>query len=225
MARAIPARRHNATALKSGREPCPDAGSPPALARGRLTANGLDPVILRGGYGGQVRATALAWLDPAPGNERCLWSRQGRTSGKASTAPNWTPCPRRTHRIQGAPRPIRRTHPAPYPGKSTAEVHGHHNAATGSSCLVPGQARGRLHQHRIPRPATALTRAIPPLYRGRTSVNSGPQMDHGDPPAATPATASAVDAVDWPRSQSPMTSDDAPTGQSRPRDFQGPSVA
>jgi len=129
----------------------------PGAAHRSLQDAGHNPVVLRGGMGAKALDRRPC---PAPARARashhCWRWPPGPTSGKASTAPPWTPCsspPRSRSQgrlVQYAGRILR-----PYPGKATGRNprlprHRHRR-----SRRIAGQTRRRIHQPRIPRPPAA----------------------------------------------------------------------
>jgi superfamily II DNA or RNA helicase len=102
----------------------------------RLTAalrqRGHDPVVLRGGMGAKARAAALARLQPRPDGPPLLAVATGPYVGEGFDCPALdtlflaAPIAFKGRLVQYAGRVLR-----PHPGKTTAEVHDYHDAATG----------------------------------------------------------------------------------------------
>jgi superfamily II DNA or RNA helicase len=101
----------------------------------RLTAalreRGHDPVVLRGGMGAKARTTALARLQPRPDGPPLLAVATGPYVGEGFDCPALdtlflaAPIAFKGRLVQYAGRVLR-----PHPGKTTAEVHDYHDAAT-----------------------------------------------------------------------------------------------
>ena len=97
-----------------------------------LRGHGYDPVILRGGMGAKARTTALARLDPQPGQSPLLIVATGPYIGEGFDCPALdtlflaVPIAFKGRLVQYAGRILR-----PHPGKITAEVHDYHDIATG----------------------------------------------------------------------------------------------
>lgn len=97
-----------------------------------LRDRGHDPVILRGGMGAKARRVALARLDPQPEGPPLLAVATDSYVGEGFDCPPLdtlfltAPAAFKGGVVQHAGRVLR-----PYPGKTTAEVHDYHDAATG----------------------------------------------------------------------------------------------
>lgn len=97
-----------------------------------LREHGHDPVVLRGGMGAKARTAALARLDPQPGQPPLLIVATGPYIGEGFDCPALdtlflaAPIAFKGRLIQYAGRILR-----PCQGKTTAEVHDYHDAATG----------------------------------------------------------------------------------------------
>src|SRR4051812_5733944 len=97
-----------------------------------LRERGHDPVVLRGGMGAKARAAALARLQPRPDGPPLLAVATGPYVGEGLDCPALdtlflaAPIAFKGRLVQYAGRVLR-----PHPGKTTAEVHDYHDAATG----------------------------------------------------------------------------------------------
>jgi superfamily II DNA or RNA helicase len=93
---------------------------------------GHDPVVLRGGMGAKARTSALARLQPDPGQPPLLAVATGSYIGEGFDCPALdtlflaAPISFKGRLVQYAGRILR-----PYPGKATAEIHDYHDTATG----------------------------------------------------------------------------------------------
>jgi len=96
-----------------------------------LRETGHDPVVLRGGMGAKARTSALARLQPDPGQPPLLAVATGSYIGEGFDCPALdtlflaAPISFKGRLVQYAGRILR-----PYPGKATAEIHDYHDTAT-----------------------------------------------------------------------------------------------
>jgi superfamily II DNA or RNA helicase len=96
-----------------------------------LHERGHDPVVLRGGMGAKARAAALRRLTPVPDGPPLLVVATGPYVGEGFDCPVLdtlflaAPIAFKGRLVQYAGRILR-----PHPGKSTAEIHDYHDAAT-----------------------------------------------------------------------------------------------
>lgn len=97
-----------------------------------LRERGHDPVVLRGGMGAKPRAAVLARLQPQPGGPPLLAVATGLYIGEGFDCPALdtlflaAPIAFKGRLVQYANRILR-----PHPGKTTAEIHDHHDQRTG----------------------------------------------------------------------------------------------
>jgi superfamily II DNA or RNA helicase len=97
-----------------------------------LSLRGHEPVVLRGGMGAKSRAAALARLEPQPNGPPLLAVATGPYIGEGFDCPALdtlflaAPIAFKGRLVQYAGLILR-----PFPGKTTAEVHDYHDAATG----------------------------------------------------------------------------------------------
>jgi superfamily II DNA or RNA helicase len=97
-----------------------------------LSERGHEPVVLRGGMGAKSRAAALARLEPQPDGPPLLAVATGPYVGEGFDCPALdtlflaAPVAFKGRLVQYSGRILR-----PFPGKTTAEVHDYHDAATG----------------------------------------------------------------------------------------------
>ncbi len=97
-----------------------------------LRHEGFDPVVLRGGMGAKARVTAIDRLQPQTGSPPLLVVATGPYAGEGFDCPALdtlflaVPIAFKGRLVQYAGRILR-----PYPGKTTAEIHDYHDAATG----------------------------------------------------------------------------------------------
>jgi superfamily II DNA or RNA helicase len=97
-----------------------------------LTADGHDPIVLRGGMGAKARAAALCRLDVTPDGSPLLVVATGSYIGEGFDCPVLdtlflaAPIAFKGRLVQYVGRILR-----PHPGKDTAEVHDYHDISTG----------------------------------------------------------------------------------------------
>src|SRR3954453_21281470 len=148
----------------------------------RLTAalreRGHDPVVLRGGMGAKARAAALARLQPRPDGPPLLAVATGPYVGEGFDCPALdtlflaAPIAFKARLVQYAGRVLR-----PHPGKTTAEVHDYHDAATGvlASSLAKRAPGYTSLGFPDPRRSTGHVRGISSLRRGRRTASAFPR--------------------------------------------------
>jgi superfamily II DNA or RNA helicase len=109
-----------------------------------LRGTGFDPVVLRGGMGAKARAAAGQRLQPPPGAPPVLVVATGPYVGEGFDCPVLdtlfltAPVAFKGRLVQYAGRILRQ-----YPGKTTAEIHDYHDAATGVlAASLPKRAPG-----------------------------------------------------------------------------------
>jgi superfamily II DNA or RNA helicase len=97
-----------------------------------LTDAGHEPVVLRGGMGAKARSSALARMEPTPGDPPLLVAATGPYIGEGFDCPALdtlflaSPIAFKGRLVQYAGRILR-----PHPGKTTAEVHDYHDHHSG----------------------------------------------------------------------------------------------